>query len=278
MYLGDNKDKLPYAGLRAPAGSHASWDDLMDSYLGGNLVGWQKDWQVVQRYRLAPGTAPWPGPGKVLHCPAETKDNLPPNADPATYAYDFAQRTYAMPSYRNYSGDTFWEGQGSVTNWPPTADVATGVGMAFNLGTIGALSGTWSTSAQEQSEMAGKQWSLLTVQSIPSVRSSLVLNQAGTIAFTERANNPWSGYNGSWNAWIDGPWWSNGRNWHVAYWYPGQNTENFYPRFHNSLFNYAFVDGHVELLAPNATQSVLTTHRATPPAAWNQMWTIRAND
>ncbi|MEW6303808.1 MAG: DUF1559 domain-containing protein [Verrucomicrobiota bacterium] len=281
MYVGDFKDELPYAGLRAPAGSHASWDDLMDTYLGGSQASWHKNWTVVRRYRLA-ANPPWPGPGKVLECPSETRGDIPPNANPATYQWDFFKRSYAMPSYRNYTGDAFWNAQGAVTNWPPSAIAATGVGLAFNLGSsgpgLGGFSATWPISSQDQATNAGKHWTQLTLRNIPAINAGMVLDQSGTIDFTERVNNPWSGYNGHWDAWVDGPWWNTARRWHVGYWYPGQNAQNFPPRYHNSLYNYSFLDGHVELLDPNGTQNVLQWHRATPPPVWNQMWTILATD
>lgn len=278
MYLGDSKDEMPYAGLRAPAGSHASWDDLLNSYLGGAAAGWMLDWTMVKVDRNLPNNPPWSGGlPKVLECPSESRGETPPVAN---YRWVFYKRTYAMPSFRNYTGNAFWDGQGAVSaSWPPSTSSTNGIGLAYNLGAgFGALTNTWKMTAAEMTENTGKHWSQLTFRTMPSVSSALVLDQSKTIAFTERVNNPWSGYVGHWDAWIDGPWWSSGRRWHVGHWYPGQNDNNFAVPYHVGNYNYAFVDGHVETRQPNATQSVLRSHFNPAPTAWNQMWTINSAD
>jgi len=118
MYEGDSKDKLPYAGLRADAGSHVSYDDLLNSYLGGALDRGQQNW-ITQ----GPPAANARPVGKVLQCPS---DKLAATANQTWWPTHYSpRRSYSMPAYRNTLGNNFWDGQGGVnsTNWPDRKSV-----------------------------------------------------------------------------------------------------------------------------------------------------------
>lgn len=265
MYTDDNKDKLPYAGLVAPDGSYASWDNLMDSYLGGALTPAQKNWVALESY---------PGPGKVLKCPSDKTQ-----AHTAWAALRW-KRTYAMPAYRGnaFASDSFWTGAGGInpTNWPPNANATTGVGMAFDSRVTG--NPLWVQSAAEiAAHPATTQWHQIKYDSVPSVREAILLDQSGTIAYTERLSYN-EGYNGLWVSWIDSPWASTGRRWHIgAYAVSPPPTAATAKNHHGDMYNYAFADGHVEFLSPNATQSIMTG-TVNPAPVLNKMWTIRAGD
>ncbi len=281
MYLADHKDEMPYAGLVAPAGSYASWDNLLDGYLGGSLTRGQMNWVAVE-VNANPAAANNPGPGKVLKCPSDT---TPYRRD---WAHRRWKRSYSMPSYRNYSGNSFWTAQGSAQNWPPSAASQTGVGMVYQLNGgrfgNGTFDATWNITDEEVAANGGRHWHNMTIRTMPAVGASLVLNQAETIAMTERPDT-YEGYNGYWVAWIDGPWWSSGRRWHLANvdhnanhgGTGGSSWPEYIRKYHNNSFNYVFVDGHVEFLDPNASQSQLTSHRSTPPT-YDRFLTISSKD
>ena len=281
MYLADQKDELPYVGLVAPAGSYASWDNLLDGYIGGSLTRGQLNWVAVEIFS-PPTTPPQPGPGKVLKCPSDTTPYH------QGWVHKRWKRSYSMPLYRNYTGDSVWTAAGTAQNWPPSAVAPTGVGLAYQLNggrhSNGTFDATWKISAEEIAANANPNWDVMTIRSMPAIGAGLVLNQASTIAMTERPDT-YEGYNGNWVAWIDGPWSSTGRRWHLANvdyatsagGTGGSTWPEFKRKYHNDKFNYAFVDGHVEFLDPNATQTVRTTH-GNPAPVWNQLWTISSKD
>jgi prepilin-type N-terminal cleavage/methylation domain-containing protein/prepilin-type processing-associated H-X9-DG protein len=278
MYLADNKDKLPYAGMRAPANSYAGWDKLLDGYLGGSLVSWQRQWVTV---RFRPTEPPWPAPGRILECPSDKTQDHPGwlAANPKTILW---KRSYAMPSYRCYTG-TLQTGGGTVENWPPSSDSPTGVGFVFDLGGNGfsRFAQTWNIQPEEVAANTGRHWTQLTLRSVPAIFDGMILQGSKTIAFTERPDMN-EAYSGHWAGWIDAPWWSSGRRWHLGVERQGSTSasrDEFVRNFHiNNQMNYAFADGHVELLHPNATQSAILNHQTTPPASLNQYWTIRPVD
>ena len=282
MYLADNKDELPYAGLVAPGGSYASWDNLLDGYIGGSLNRGQLNWVAVEVFS-PPNNAPQPGPGKAIHCPS---DSTPYRKD---WVHKRWKRSYSMPSYRNYNGNSFWVAQGAVQNWPPSAAAKTGVGMVYQLNggryANGNFDATWKISPEEiAANPSNIAWDRMTIRTAPAVNAGIVLNQAETIVMTERPDTL-EGYNGNWVAWIDGPWSSSGRRWHLANvdWPTsmggtgGSLWPEFKRKYHNDSFNYTFVDGHVEFLNPNAAQTVRTTHQ-NPAPVWNKAWTIDSKD
>ena len=119
-------------------------------------------------------------------------------------------------------------------------------------------------------------YSALRADNIPSVRESIILAQANTIALTERPNRNNEGFQGQWVAWIDLPFSASGRRYHVGD-IAGEPAASFIPKFHNSLFNYMFVDGHVEALGQAATSSMRANVGAPAPVQ-DGMWSIRAND
>ena len=73
MYIGDNREKIPYAGIRYQSGA-MSWDDLLNSYVGGAWTAvFQKRgdrWYVIQEHLsdlpTMPGTTGMSMPGHVM--------------------------------------------------------------------------------------------------------------------------------------------------------------------------------------------------------------------
>ena len=190
-----------------------------------------------------------------------------------------------MPSYHWTTGGGFETAAGTIdlTNWPPTAAAVTGVGMAFNMWASGITNkGIWKPIPGQLMGGVGVHWGGTTVDNLPSVNGAIVLNQSGTIAFTERITRVVTGgsadaegYQGQWVGWIDNPFWSpNFGRWHMG------NVEipwdKYQPNFHNGLMDYTFVDGHVEGLDPGAT-SKMKAHSGID-LGQSAMWTIKAND
>ena len=281
LYLSDNKDKIPFAGLTCP-NVNMSWDDLMNGYLGGGMDRGQQSW-VAQGQYVGGTSRPV---GKLLTCP---QDKLTPPAPFVlnTPPHNSPHRSYAMPSYHWTYGGNFWDAGGTLdpTNWPPTAAATTAVGMAFNLNSAAAFASTgiWTPIPGQKMLTGVGNWSQVTADNLPSVNTAIVLNQASTIGFTERITRvvtgsgaaDWDGYQGQWVAWIDNPFWSpNYGRWHLG------NVDipwdKYQPNFQNGMMNYAFTDGHVEGLDPGAT-SKQKAHSGTD-LGQSAMWSIKAND
>jgi len=270
MYGGDNKDKLPYAGLRADLGTYFSYDDVMCSYLGGNATKAQLNW--VTQGPKATAITPI---GKTLICPSDKISDPTTGWWPTHYS---PRRSYSMPTFRPTDGAATWDGAGNVnpTNWPPTSGARTGVGMAFNVASIATLGskGIWSDPG---SGLTARHAAAITSDNMPAIFNSIILDQAKTISMTERpcGNGDTSGYQGGWSAWIDNPWWSSGYLWHTGN-LAGEPWDKFIPKYHLGMFEYLFVDGHVEALDPNATSDMKGNVTAFP--GQSKMWTISATD
>lgn len=248
MYGDDSKDKLPYAGLRmqnASANGYGGWDKLLFSYLGGLQKGGPSSWQ--------PAAQNCP---KMLKCPSDPYPNRVSNNT------ERQRRTYAMPRYKVTVGPNLVQGAQINTNF--LSNVRTGVGIAYD-GDAGGTPG-WTPDAT-----LGIAWHNLKASNIPSVRTALVLDPTGTIAFTERIHDGEQRV-GNWIAWVDQVNWSSAGGRYMSQ--VGQDvapsSTAYWPRHHNSLFNFAFVDGHAELLAPAATTTNLTGQA--------RMWTIATDD
>lgn len=248
MYADDSKDKLPYAGIRmqnSAANGYGSWDKLLFSYLGGPTKGGPTAWQ--------PGANVSP---KLLGCPSDPYPNRVSNN------LERQRRTYAMPRYKVTVGPNLVQGAEINTNFVST--VRTGVGIAYD----GDASGTpgWTPDAT-----LSVAWQNMRASNIPSVRTALVLDQAGTISYTERINDGEQRV-GNWIAWVDQVNWSaaGGRYMSQVGTDIAPSSTAYWPRHHNSLFEFGFVDGHAELLAPDATTTNLTGQA--------RMWTIATDD
>ncbi|MBI3191467.1 MAG: prepilin-type N-terminal cleavage/methylation domain-containing protein [Pedosphaera parvula] len=254
MYTGDQKDKLPYAAVYTDTDSSGPWDKLLHSYLGGSWngpKGWSIDW--VTAAELAP---------RMLRCPS---DRYIPDATylsaTANNGTERARRTYAMPRYKVHVGPNLE--QGAATNVPITSVVQTGVGIVYDFGRTMA--------GFTADKPVNVDWSKLKVTSIPSVRTALVLDQTGTIAFTERVNES-EQKAGYWIAWIDQVSWSSaGGRYHANVGTGTTPNSGVYTQWHhNNMWNYGFVDGHVETLLPAATTSDTTKQYG--------MWSIKPDD
>jgi len=262
MYTSDNSEKLPYAGLRmgGGGGENAAWDKLMFGYLGSGQArtDGNMNWATLRVW------AP-----KVLRCPGDKfiPDDVIAAAN--NNGSDRARRTYAMPRYKFHVGPNL--SAGALINEQPNPAVDTGVGVAIDWTT------TMATFFKPNGSTNGA-WTALKVSNIPAVRTGVVLDSSGTISYTERVQANGAGTDteqkvGAWIAWVDQASWSStyaGR-------YQAHVGTNIAPSsgdytkwHHNDVWNYAFVDGHVETLPPSKTTSNTGTQKG--------MWTINPKD
>ena len=248
MYADDSKDKLPYAGIRmdnSAANGYGAWDKILFSYLGGPTKGGPSAWQ--------PGANVSP---RLLGCPSDPYPNRVSNN------LERQRRTYAMPRYKMTAGPNLVQGAVlSETN--VTSLAATGVGIAYDV-----AAGTPGWTPDSTLDVA---WQNMKASNMPSVRNAVLLDQVNTIAFTERINDGEQRV-GNWIAWVDQVNWSaaGGRYMSQVGTDVAPSSTAYWPRHHNSLFQFGFTDGHAELLAPDATTTNLTGQA--------RMWTITPND
>ncbi len=298
MYMDDNKDKIPYAGLRVQRGSYGSWNDLMHQYMGGSMARSQLNWIPVKN-RASDGLTHPHIPEKATLCPS---DKLPQRqyrrtGGPSWVGIDRPRCTYKMPLYRftRLPGNaSVWNGTGTLNDqaWPMSPNANTGVGIAVNhgAGAWRSSTGAWSGSAvdgkgvwpyppvgsERPSNDSALHWYQTRHRSIPAVRNGLVLDQGGTIAFTERPDF-WEGYQGHWVGWVDNAFWSSGYRWQFGN-LDGERWQTWLPAYHNSRMNYLFVDGHVETLLMSATTQQAWHNQQPGRQMQTKMWSIVAGD
>lgn len=248
MYLGDNNDKLTYAGIRTSGGYEWTWDDLTHPYLGGSLSAGQLNGWNPSQTQIP----------KVIICPSDSIQLK------ASYA-GYAKRSYSMPAH-NMGGATIGGRAPVASDWPPSPANQTGTGLHW--WTSGSMQPGWDTADAFNSKGPKYQ---------ASVRGSMVRDQSGTILVTEHPcndNNAGSAgaalsLTGSYTTIADD----------ILYNADAHLKGNGVPTgfgnsYHNNWFNYLFVDGHVEFLAPGATLGQTNSNVAVQTG----MWTILAGD
>ncbi len=248
MYLSDNTEKLPYAGIRFYYGTEITWDDLLNVYLGGAETPTDQ-W----------GDTPLGKHAKSLICPSD-KAPLTTWANPANYV----RRSYAMAQFNPNT---------TTAVWPPNPNSQSGVGLywTFNNGTgLNAnMAGSWNT--LDPYPAGGGMNSPFTLAQAPShqfaIRTGMMQDQVGTIMVGEKIltdniqghPDECSIQNASQHmTTTPGAAWGGG-----TYAYPTAAN------FHNSGFNYLFVDGHVEYLNPGATLGRTNNNNALPTGMWS---------
>jgi prepilin-type processing-associated H-X9-DG protein len=280
MYTGDNSDKLPYGGIiyadaaspmKIPAGGTAnggqmSWDDLIDTYLGGV----QTAGEMNGHGRLNWGKFP-----KMLRCPSDTVPlqtswvGLGANA-----ANPGIRKSYAPPRYELGSPANALATAMGTPHLPIGPNAMTGTGLQWSWA-------SWQTAAQRTNQwsepnLGGSNSPLNIPRALPSVTAGAVLKPAGTIINTEyiTPNNNWASAEvlpaiGFASEHI--------QNTTGAFNFPTDGST-----LHGlDLFNYLFADGHVELLKKQATVGNTNSALGTIGAGANRvagMWSINPLD
>jgi prepilin-type N-terminal cleavage/methylation domain-containing protein/prepilin-type processing-associated H-X9-DG protein len=268
MYFDDNKEKIPYARLELTGGAsanHHAWDKKLGSYMGST-----KNPNGTGRFTWDSQSATsFPQPEKWLLCAADKVVGKDVMDNVRWRGY---RRSYAMPQH-NGGGNPPWNYQTTgAGDWPVTSAAKTGVGLCIGRGTgSDAASGTlnnaprvWQSGTADGNVDDVRQWRYQ-----PAIRTGIILDPAETILLTERIHQ--ENYFGN----------AGYANLHkAADHFSGGGQMNNAKLLHGpDMFNYLFVDGHVEHLNRDATVSALDT--GTNPKARDRqsgMWTIAPNE
>ena len=285
MYFSDNNQKIPPTRfLRVNAaqpgdpgeGTHWSWDDFVMSYMGApyslydGQCTWRIDWNpTVNGAQNKPMTQKW------AICPADKVPALDDyNAAVGANVWRGVRRSYSMPQSNMGKTATFNYSTTGATDWPPNPAMRTGVGLVIRQGEP-ATGGTglnggfygWRSGTLDDSAQASR---LIKIRNQYSVNEAMVQDPTYTIMRTERISA--GNYLGdvSWaeipstDAHMDG----------------GTNTTQFTGSNDGStihgkdMWDYLFVDGHVESLNRRATLGKLNTGTGLQSGAW----TVNATD
>ena len=242
MYLDDNKDKVMLANINW-TGVNLSWDDYLNSYVGGSLTAAQKN-------SNNPNASVVP---KLFTCPADKVAITNTAAGPAAAQ----RRSYSMPRH-TMGTQQFPAGSGIIPNcWPPSSINKCGLGLSFDANPPTA---PYDTVADPTTPPKNQL----------SVRASMILESANTIAVTEHIDpdNLVGRFGVAFVARV------NDQIGGV----PGLTDAQVMSTLHGAeMFNYLIVDGHVEHLPRVAT---LSRTNAVVSAATRQtgMWSILPND
>ena len=254
MYTSDNAEKMPFASLRPGSGLGLTWDDLLDSYLGGSRSSTELGASTTYGYITALKGVP------LLICPA---DKIPLN--PSNNPSNNVRRSYSTPRH-NMGNFTF----GGVTpvakrDWPPSPSNKTGVGLNWNVDALsgaGAVAVGWNTldtSPNTANPIVAKRQH--------AVRTAIIQAPEDTILYTEMINpDNAQGSLVTQNAWMQ----SASELLSTSSSSSGLNANDF----QNGFANYLMVDGHVETLAPAKTLGATNT----TTTIMSGMWTIQAGD
>ena len=258
MYLGDNKQKLPYGILQSVASAaaqHYEWDDLIMSYMGAPYVqgDGQTNWRIAWDKQATP-----PVPKTALKqfiCPAD-KIDWPGNLqDPATQRYGGNKRSYSMPSN---SMDHNHGGRGS--SWPPSPASNSGIGLWWTSGDQHVSA--WNSMDGVRANTTGDP--RLYARRQVAVYDQVVQDQVSTILLTEKLQNDnLLGNTGS--AIIEYPRTSGTDGGHLNY------SNGYTDSTHHGagMFDYLYVDGHVELKDKNQALGLTNLNTALSTGDWS---------
>ncbi len=282
MYLGDNKDELPYAfGIKNQGGTHFfTWDELLQSYLGLRYSmsdsRWRRDWSPVRNQDVKPEE-------KAYVCPA---DKIPA-ADWNSTNWRGIRRSYAMPQHSGGRNAGFILGVNAGDpgkplgadipdndqaaknrDWPPNAGAQTGVGLLWQQNSHGHNSApngggyVWKDDPNDATRGYrgdNNQTDIIFVRHQYNVPAQVVQDGSQVIAVTERIYD--GNYLGA-TGWSEIPraqdhmaaYGADGQPWGSGWSKTVQARMRIGPtQIHSASWNYLFVDGHVEFKHPRGT-------------------------
>ncbi len=277
MYQGDNKGELTTAILRWGAPRAVGWDDLLHGYLGGQetaaqLLAWEPQrGQGGRTGDLNNGQAV-----KAIiafKCPANKLEN-------GDRRFPDALRSFAVPRHSMNAAFDASAPHNGASIWPPSSDNACGVGVYWRHDLNGGAGSTpvWNN--------ADTQWGVANSASPrwqTSITEGMVLQSSSTIMLAEIArgertfqqrdpNNAGNVARRCQIGSLDNQVINSAADHLVA----GINNASYIDpnAYHQGMFNYLMVDGHVELLNPGATLGRTNANLGIQTG----MWTIRPND
>jgi prepilin-type N-terminal cleavage/methylation domain-containing protein/prepilin-type processing-associated H-X9-DG protein len=278
MYFDDNKDKIPYARLQrtGTSGQHRTWDKRLVPYMGST-----KNVNSNSSFTWdASSPTSFPEPETWMLCASDKV--RPENINNATTRN--YRRSYSMPQH-NGGGTPPWNfdppgySRQSADDWPvnPASKTALGLVMARQVGTgdvadpatVNDAPYAWLSGTPDGQAANVGDW-----RHQPSVRGQMILDPSGTILLTERIGAP--NYFGN-SGWAElryaGDTGSSGQFDMDSGGRTIGQMRNESLLHGSDMFNYLFVDGHVEHLNRRATISELDTG-ANPWRRQSGMWTI----
>jgi len=235
LYAGDMDDRIVYGAVRLPSAgnpnpSEWSWDDYLHTYVGA-------------RYTQAEYNSYWVGTNvpKIIKCPAD-KEPL------STFYRNLGatKRSYAMPI--NNMGRYILNTVNPVNpgDWPPSGASRTGIGIVYDVSYTITPGFNWVGPISAASD-ARQAAFLLTTFADPSK----VIFLSESVSPDNAAGDGWFlGWGQMW-----GPTDHVNQTLGAA---PTKLTKDM-AEYHNGVFPYQFVDGHLESLKPEATQAPGTT-------------------
>jgi len=250
MYLDDNKDKVMYANLREGGGTDWTWDDLLNSYLGGALTAAEK--------RSAAGKFKLP----VVLCPSDKIRTYTASWNQNAAGQEVQRKSYSLPQHRmGTTTGVFGANPNSnsgANDWPPNPANVCGIGLNWAQGTtIG-----WNTADISNGDASLDPWRQA------AVRGAMINAPLETTLITERwyQNNLTTYGEGSIR-------YANNHN-------PANGAAPVMDAVdmkahHNNLVNHLFVDGHAEAIEPAV--SLGNTNR-TNLGIQTGFWTINPKD
>jgi len=276
MYVGDNQQKIPYARLQhalVTGGGQMSWDKKLGPYMGST------------RNPTATGTDPWewdpsgvvanrslaPQPEKWVLCPADKVPALTVFQNDPTVGFNY-RRSYSMPQHNG--GTTTapwnWDPTGYVRkatdDWPPNPSSKTAVGLVLNSkpATLNTSSTAFTFTGDETVANVGKMFRQI------AVNTAIIQAPDDTFMLSERilANNYFGTVTDAELPRPDGQWGSGTSNaqQQLTLDTMGPNESSLHGL---EMFNYLYVDGHVEHKNLKKVQNPIATNNRQ-----SGQWTI----
>ena len=258
MYLGDNKEKMPYGSLQMTnGGEHFSWDELLQTYMGSgyNMAQsrWRRDWDGANAGHVIK-------PEKAYKCPADKVESQDRNSA----RWRGFRRSYSMPQHSGGKANWYFNRNRGANDWPINSAAKTAIGIMLR------------QNRHQQNYVNRSGWSIwrddaggdndernpLFVRNQFYVPSNIPLDQIGTILVTERIAQ--ANYFGA-RGWSEIP--TAGQHHHNQ---QGHSDRTLHGR---DLFNYVFTDGHAETLRRRGSLGP----DETDPNRQAGMWTIDPN-
>lgn len=244
MYLGDNKDKQPYAEVRSVFISGSlrdwSWDDLLHSYMGGF-----QSWDGLANSPIYLTN----NPVQLLICPADSAQ--------MNWTYG-AKRSYAMARHQQGVADSSTYETVAASTWPPSPANKSGLGLFW--ATSGSGPGrNWDT--RDVTDNASKPYP----RHQKAVFSAIIRDPSDTMFVSEYVSTTsYQGY--QLGAYALSPSYQIGGTNNTS----GVSAESY----HNRTLNYLMVDGRVENMQPAKILGATNVN----PAKQSGAWTIAPND
>ena len=243
MYVGDNKEKIPYGAIRSLFGSGTrdwTWDDLLHGYMGGFM-----SWDELANSPIYKST----NSNQLVICPSDRVEN--------NWTYG-AKRTYSMPRHQQGVADTSTFDTAAST-WPPNPANRCGIGLFWVTSGSGGPGRNWNT--MDIADDASKPYP----RNQRAVYNAMMRAPTETIELAEFVSSTsYQGYQlGSVIL-------------SASYQVGGTNNSSGITTeaYHNKMQNYLMADGHVENLMIEATLG-MTNANLTKQSG---MWTIQVND